>query len=145
MIKRIMVPTDGSDFSRKALKTALDLARKFQAEIVLLYVPHTPEAYWGYNPAFTITVTDEQKKQIKDAGDKTIKYTLKDFDLSDIVMKTKIIQGNPSNVILEEVSNEKIDLIIMGSHGYGVMAGAVLGSVSQRVLRKSTCSVLIAK
>jgi nucleotide-binding universal stress UspA family protein len=142
MYKRIMVPTDASEYSRRALITALELARKFQAKVVLLVVMYTPEAYWDYNPAYTIEIT---KEQIEGTGEHTLMATLEGIDVGDVPLKKKKIQGHPSTVILEEISNENIDLVVMGSHGYGPIAGTVLGSVSQRVLRKSTCPVLIVK
>ncbi len=137
-----MVPTDASEFSRRALTAALEMARMFQAEVVLLFVTYVPEAYWGYNPAYTIEIS---KDEISETGNQVLRDTLAGIDLGDVPLKKKSIPGHPSSVILEEVSNENIDLIVMGSHGYGPIARAVLGSVSQRVLRKSTCSVLIVK
>jgi len=142
MYKRIMVPTDASEYSRRALISALELARKFQAEVVLLFVMYTPEAYWEYNPAYSIEVS---KELIEETGERTLEATLKGIEVGDVPLKKKKIQGHPSTVILEEISNENIDLVVMGSHGYGPIARAVLGSVSQRVLRKSTCPVLIVK
>ncbi len=142
MYKRIMVPTDASEYSRRALMTALEIARKFQAEVVLLSVMYTPEAYWGYNPAYTIEISQEQ---IEETGDHTLMATLEGIEVGDVSLKKKKIQGHPSTVILEQINNQTIDLVVMGSHGYGPIAGAVLGSVSQRVLRKSTCPVLIVK
>ena len=142
MYKRILVPTDASVYSRRALVSALEIARKFQSEVVLLFVTYTPEAYWGYNPAYTIEVS---KEQIEETGNHTLMATLEGVEVGDVPLKQKKISGHPSSVILEEISNENIDIIVMGSHGYGPVAGAVLGSVSQRVLRKSTCPVLIVK
>jgi nucleotide-binding universal stress UspA family protein len=142
MFKKILVATDASEYSRRALETALDLARKFQAKIELLFVAYTPDAYWGYNSAYTIEVTLEQ---IEERGQLTLEQTLKGIDVKDVPLEKKIMQGHPSTVILEEIINENIDLVVMGSHGYGPIAGAVLGSVSQRVLRKAKCPVLIVK
>ncbi|HZK83807.1 MAG TPA: universal stress protein [Desulfosporosinus sp.] len=142
MYKKIMVPTDASEYSRRALITALEVARKFQAEVVLLFVTYIPEAYWGYNPAYTIEISQEQ---IAEMGDQTLMAALAGIDVGDVPLKKKKIQGHPSTVILEEINKENIDLVVMGSHGYGPIAGAVLGSVSQRVLRKSPCHVLIVK
>ncbi|HBW36316.1 universal stress protein [Desulfosporosinus sp. BICA1-9] len=142
MYKRIMVPTDASEYSRRSLIAALELARKFQGEVVLLFVTYTPEAYWGYNPAYTIEVS---KEQIEETAEQTLMATLEGIDVGDVPLKKKKIPGHPSSVILEEIGNENIDLVVMGSHGYGPIAGTVLGSVSQRVLRKSTCPVLIVK
>jgi len=142
MYKKIMVPTDASEYSRRALITALELARKFQAEVVILFVPYTPEAYLGYNPAYTIEISQEQ---IEETGEHMLMTTLEGIDVGDVLLKKKKIQGHPASVILEEISNENIDLVVMGSHGYGPIAGAMLGSVSQHVLQKATCPVLIVK
>ena len=142
MYKKIMVPTDASEYSRRALITALELARKFQAEVVLLFVTYTPEAYWGYNPAYTIEIS---KEQIEETGKHTLMAALAGIDVGDVPLQKQTIAGHPSNVILAEIVNQDIDLVVMGSHGYGPIAGSVLGSVSQRVLRKATCPVLVVK
>ncbi len=142
MYKKIMVPTDASEYSRRSLVTALELARKLESEVVLLFVTYTPQAYWGYNPAYSIEVS---QAQIEDIGERTLQATLEGIEVGDVPLKQMKIQGHPSSVILEEVINQNIDLVVMGSHGYGPIAGAVLGSVSQRVLRKAGCPVLIVK
>jgi len=51
--------------------------------------------------------------------------------------------GNPVEVILQEVDQKNYDVIIMGAHGHGAIAGAVMGSVSRRVVRRSTTPVLV--
>lgn len=142
MYKRILVPSDASEYSRRALVSALELARKFQAEVVLLSVTYGAESYWGYNPAYSIKVA---KELIEETGDHMLNATLDGIEVGDVPLKKKKIQGYPSTIILEEIINENIDLVVMGSHGYGPIARTVLGSVSQRVLRKSTCPVLIVK
>jgi len=144
MFKRILVPTDASEYSRRALQTALDLARELQSEIELLFVTFTPEGYWGYNMAYLMQ--EITPNQIEKAGKLTLEATLKGIDVKDVPLKERMIQGqHPSSVILEEIINENIDLVVMGSHGYGPIHGAALGSVSQRVLRKAACPVLIVK
>lgn len=142
MFKKILVATDASEYSRRALQSALDLARKFQAEVELLFVAYTPEAYWGYNSAYSIQIS---RDEIEERGKLTLEAAVEGIDISDVPLKKKMIQGHPSTVIIEEVDNENIDLVVMGSHGYGPITGAVLGSVSQRVLRKAKCPVLIVK
>lgn len=142
MFKKILVATDASEYSRRALQTALELAQKFQAKIILLFVGYTPEAYWGYNMAYTIEITREQ---VEERGKLTLEATLEGIDVNDVSLEKKVIQGHPSSVIIDAVVKENIDLVVMGSHGYGPIAGAVLGSVSQRVLRRAACPVLIVK
>ena len=142
MFKRILVPTDASEYSRRALETALELARSFQAEVTLLHVSYTPQAYWGYTISYGITVTPEQ---LEENGELAIEATLVGMDSTSVVLHKKVESGHPVTIILEELKKENIDLIVMGSHGYGPISGSVLGSVSQRVLQRATCPVLIIK
>lgn len=142
MFKKILVPTDASEYSRRALRTALDLARTFQAEIDLLHVIYTPQAYWGYTISYGITVTQEQ---LEENGKLALDVTLAGIDTDSVVINKKVESGHPVSIILDEIEKEKIELVVMGSHGYGPISGSVLGSVSQRVLQKAGCPVLIIK
>jgi len=142
LFKRILVPTDASEYSRRALKMAIELAQSVQAEVVLLHVSYTPQAYWGYTISYGITVTQEQLDQ---NGELALEATLTGIDTDQVVISKRIESGHPVTIILEEIKKSDIDLIIMGSHGYGAIAGSVLGSVSQRVLQRASCPVLIIK
>ncbi|HZK85946.1 MAG TPA: universal stress protein [Desulfosporosinus sp.] len=142
MFKRILVPTDASEYSRRALKTALELARSIQAEIVLLHVSYTPQAYWGYTISYGITVTQEQLDQ---NGELALDATMAGIDSEQVVINKRVESGHPVTIIVEQIKKDNIDLVIMGSHGYGAIAGSVLGSVSQRVLQRASCPVLIIK
>lgn len=142
MFKKILVATDASEYSRRALKTALEIARTFQADVELLFVTYIREAYWGYNVAYTVLIPPEQ---IEEAGELALKATLEGMDVSDVTLTKKQVQGYPASVILEEIAKENIDLVVMGSHGYGPITGSVLGSVSQRVVQRAKCPVLIVK
>lgn len=140
-MKKILVATDASEYSRQALRSALELARKFHSEVELLIVMDKQRAY-------AVNLLDEHVnwlEQIEQGGELAIRATLEGIDISDVTLTKKIVQGKPANMILQEIENENIDLVVMGSHGYGAVTGAILGSVSQRVLHGAKCSVLIAK
>lgn len=137
-MKKILVATDASEYSRKALQKAMELARIFQSEIELLSVVNIEEVKsygQGINP----------QEQIEYLGEQAIKATLEGIDSSDVTITKKTMQGKPANMILQEIEDQKIDIVVMGSHGYGAVTGAILGSVSQRVLHGAKCSVFIAK
>jgi nucleotide-binding universal stress UspA family protein len=142
MFKKILVPTDASEFSRRALKAAIGLAQTFQAEVELLHVSYTPQAFWGYTISYGITVTQDQ---LDHSGEMALEVTLTGVDSTKVVINKKVKSGHPVTIILDEVKSQGIDLVVMGSHGYGPITGSVLGSVSQRVLQKSSCPVLIIK
>lgn len=140
-MKKILVATDASEYSRQALKTALVLARKFQSEIELLFVMYRPLVYDVNQLDMDLLSPD----LLAESGEMALKATLEGIDVTGVTLTTKILQGKPANMILREIESENIDLVVMGSHGYGAISGAILGSVSQRVLHGSKCSVLIAK
>ncbi|HZK53145.1 MAG TPA: universal stress protein [Desulfosporosinus sp.] len=142
MFKRILVPTDASEYSRRALKTALELARAVNAEVVLLHVSYTPQAYWGYTISYGITVTQEQLDQ---NGELALEATLTGIETEPVVITKRVESGHPVTIVVEQIKKDNIDLVVMGSHGYGAIAGSVLGSVSQRVLQRASCPVLIIK
>lgn len=141
MFKRILVPTDGSESSRHALIEALELAKKFDSEIELFHVTQTQQAYYGYDEGYSILINPDQ---IEKNGELALKFTLKGIDVGDVHLSKKHVSGNAASSILEEIKR-KFDLVIMGTRGHGPFAGAIVGSVTQRVLAHSHCPVLIVK
>ena len=141
MFKRILVPTDGSESSRHALKVALDLAKKFNSEIELFHVTPTQEAYYGFDGGYSILIDQDQMDK---NGELALEFTLKGMEVGDISLSKKHASGNAANTILEEIRRE-FDLVIMGTVGHGVISGAIVGSVTQRVLAHSQIPVLIVK
>ena len=149
-MQKILVATDASDYSRRALKSALELARKFNAEIELLYVMVDPVLY-QYNDVNEFSQISYYEnsffspEQIEHQGDLVLNAALEGADLSGVNLKKVKLHGHPASVILEEAEREHADLIVMGSHGYGAIIGSILGSVSQKVVHGAKCSVLIVK
>lgn len=141
MFTKILVTTDGSENSQRALKVALQMAKQFEAEIELLHVTFTPEAL-GYTLSNGITVP---QKQFDINGEQALLATLNAIDPENVPVRKKQIPGHPAAAILEEIKKEKFELVVMGSRGYGPLAGSLLGSVSQRVLHRAACPVLIVK
>ncbi len=141
MFKRILVPTDISEYSHRALITALNLARQFNSEVELFHVTYNPEAYWGYTVSYGLVVSQEE---IDQGGEAALEAALAGIEVGDIVFHKKHISGHPASAILEEAKRD-FDLIVMGSHGHGPISGAVLGSVTQKVLAHSLCPVLVVK
>lgn len=141
MFKNILVPTDASETAQHALKVALEIAQKFGSRIVLLHVVFTPEAL-GYTLSGGISVPQEE---ISIYGEEALTAALAGIDPGKVPIEKKLIPGHPAVAILEEIKNGQIDLVVMGNRGYGPIAGSLLGSVSQRVLSKAECPVMIVK
>ncbi|SHN68417.1 universal stress protein [Desulfitobacterium chlororespirans] len=141
MFAKILVPTDGSEYSRRALLTALEIGKKFNAEVILLNVLMTPEAL-GYLLTEDATV---MQQQFNPNGEATLAATTKNVDLEGVRLTCRVKPGYPALVILEEIVSEGIDLVVMGYRGYTSLAGTFMGSVSQKVLAKTSRPVLLIK
>ena len=141
MFTKILVPTDGSEYSRRALSVALEVARKFNAEIILLNVLITPEAL-GY-----VLTNDETvvQQQFNLNGEATLAATTKNLELEGVKLVRRLKPGYPASVIVDEIISEDIDLVVMGYRGYTSLAGSFMGSVSQKVLAKTSRPVLLIK
>jgi Universal stress protein UspA and related nucleotide-binding proteins len=141
MFKTILVPTDASESAKRAFLLAIDLAKEFSSRIVLLHVVFTPEAL-GYTLSSGITVPQEE---ISISGREVLNVASKGIDSGNVSIEKKQIPGHPAVAILEEIKNEKVDLVVMGNRGYGPITGSLLGSISQRVLSRAECPVMIVK
>lgn len=135
----ILVPTDGSLGSIRALEFAVDLAKKTAGEIILLNVQpnfSTPNAKLlfskkdveEYTEAIATEALEKAKGIMEEAG---VPYC------------TKVRVGIPTVEICEEVKESKVNLIVMGYRGLGAIARTVLGSVSYGVLHEKPCPVTI--
>lgn len=142
MIQSILVPVDGSEPSKKALDFACELAKKFNAELSILYVVEATDAdQYLFMGSARVTIPGAQEEVMKtgqsvvDAAEQIAK------DHGCDLSHKKVVLGSAANAILDYAENHTIDTIIMGSRGLGNVAGLLLGSVSHKVahLAKCTC------
>ncbi|HEY8904873.1 MAG TPA: universal stress protein [Rhodoferax sp.] len=147
MYQKILVATDGSNLSKKAVSSAIELAALTGAALVVIKViPRYPQSYFEGGLALQATevgrieqqwaeegqaVVDEVKKQAEQEGVKTRALTVK----SDIV----------SDAIIAAAKKSKCDLIVMASHGRRGVKRLLLGSETQQVLTHSHIPVLVLR
>jgi len=150
MVKKILVPIDGSEHSDKALDYALDLAEKYSAEINLLSVAQpfiaAGPSFIGY-PMTVPLDTASYVKDIETAHEKILEEAHKKAKKikPDIKVSKQLVNGRPADRIVEVANKRGCDLIVMGSRGVGGIKGLFLGSVSDRVADQAHCPVLIVK
>lgn len=138
-IKTILNPVDGSDHSMNSTECALELARAFQAKIVLLHC-HAKFPSFVAEPNFQNAVS-----RIIEASEILVEPYKKKMEQSGVEFDIRLLEGSPGSRIPEVARIEKIDLIVMGSRGVSDFAGLLLGSVAHQVLHKAHCPVFIAK
>jgi nucleotide-binding universal stress UspA family protein len=152
MYKKILLPTDGSENSKRANKHALWIADKSNADIVIMYViePHFPELATGL-PLSTLPTPDERFYEgIREEGHQIIdnfKQELEDVQCKGICkntnLKSIITEGKPSNEIVNILDKENIDLVVMGTSGRHGLDRFVVGSVTERVVRNARKPVMV--
>jgi nucleotide-binding universal stress UspA family protein len=150
LIKKILVPIDGSEHSNNALKFGLDLAEKYEAELMLLSVAQ-PVVVTGpmfiTQPMMPPTSTAMYVESIESAHKKMLEKTYRKAkeEKPNLKLSKKLINGRPADRIVEIANKENFDLIVMGSRGAGGVKEFFLGSVSDRVADEAHCPVLLVK
>lgn len=132
---RILVAIDGSADAAAALRHAVDLARDQNALMTLLTVAPPQPTPVGAATSAPPDLHACHEKLLREATD-SIPF--------DIGVTTRLERGNPAETILRIVA-EGHDLVVMGSHGHSRVHRALLGSVSERVLKASTVPVLLMR
>ncbi|MEJ2242719.1 MAG: universal stress protein [Candidatus Bathyarchaeota archaeon] len=150
MIKKILVPVDGSEHSNKALDYALDLAEKYSANIKLLTVAQpviVSESMFLSQPMMPPETTVMYVNEIETAHKKILQNAYKKAKKAKpkIKISKQLENGRPADIITEIANSQDFDLIVMGSRGIGGIKEFFLGSVSDRVADKAHCPVLIVK
>jgi nucleotide-binding universal stress UspA family protein len=140
MYDRILVPTDGSPEGEHALEHAFDLARAHDAAIRVIYVANV--ASYGGLPMET--AWEGIGNALRAEGQEAVARVEK-IAPDDIEIETAVLEGSPSRVIVEEASPENCDLVIMGTHGRGGIDRLLLGSVTERVVRRAAVPVLTVR
>lgn len=139
MYRRILCATDGSPASQNAILHARDLAQKCEAEIVLVHVFRNIEEF-GKSPYFS-EIEAERKK----AGETVIGQAMEELRDSGLTVHVEPAEGHPAEAIINVARVRNCDLIVMGSRGLGTFQELLLGSVSDKVVRRAPCPVLIVR
>jgi nucleotide-binding universal stress UspA family protein len=140
MYDTILVPTDGSDHALRAAAHALALGEAFDATVHVLGVVDVDAAAGPINAG---GVSEEYVQRLRDDGRESIAAieTLADGDS----IQGHVVEGTPSNAILEFVDAQDVDLVSMGTHGRTGVRRFVAGRVTEDVLRQSPVPVLTAR
>jgi len=143
-LHRILVPTDFSKHSQNALTYAAAFAEKFGAELYLLHVVQDlalfiPDAV-TVAPPVTPPV-DQLTAAVRGALDKVIA----EYQLRRLTVHAEVREGTPFYEIIRFARDQNIDLIVMGTHGHTGLAHVLMGSVTEKVVRKAPCPVLTVR
>jgi len=143
-MKKILVPTDFSEFANKALQTAVAIAQKTGAEILLL---NANEMAVAALPIAEYYYYDKEKEQsylqmVNESLDKTLQKIASEMDLKDVKVSTLVESGLLVDVIEEVCKREQVDLVVMGTQGATGTKEMLIGSNTEKVVRNAPCPVL---
>jgi nucleotide-binding universal stress UspA family protein len=143
-LAKMLVPTDFSEDSEQAARYAVELAKRFQAEIHCVHVVDIPadllstSAYYmtGPSEAFLDQIREESKKNLETFAEK---------NLEGVQVRTAFLEGSPFVEILRYARDQQIDLVVIATHGRTGLRHVLFGSVAEKVVRKAPCPVLVVK
>lgn len=144
MIKKILVPTDGSDRAEHAAELAIDLAKATGAELLFVNVvdevspafAYELEAGAGYD---IYQIAEERRKY----GEEAVSRLKARAEAAGARAAVSVIEGHPWQEILAEVEKSGADHIVIGSHGRRALAAAVLGNVTVNVIHGAKVPVTV--
>ena len=147
MYQRILVATDGSNLSRKAVSSAVALAALAGAELVALkVVPRYPVSYFEGGIAIQAGEVARVEKQWADHGQAIVDAVQKTAQAKGIKARAITVKSDlVSEAIIAAAKKHKCDLIVMASHGRRGLSGFLLGSETQKVLTHSKVPVLVVR
>jgi nucleotide-binding universal stress UspA family protein len=140
-LKKVLVPIDFSDTSDVALRYGKALAAAFGSSLHVIHVVHEPYAQPWAVEAYGFSMASIQEDWIKEANAK-LEGVLTADDRRSLKATAITILGHPVSEILRFATDERIELIVMGTHGRGPLGHMVMGSVAERVVRHAPCPVL---
>ena len=149
MYSRILVPTDGSEFSDKAAKEAAKLAKELHSKLVLFHavpdykLPPLTEGFSAPNqPAQKQAAKEEREAEAR----QILAYAARNVNPAEGPVEQQfMVSDSPYEAIIKAAKKFECELIVMASHGRRGMSGVLLGSETQKVLTHSTIPVLVVR
>jgi nucleotide-binding universal stress UspA family protein len=141
--KEILIPTDFSEYSLRAIDYAVEIAQKFGSHLTLVYVVEpllqTADLTW------TTVDLEELNKAHSDTSEKQLAKLVGERIPKGVSCDARILFGKAFVEILKYAKGENADLIVMATHGRGAISHLLMGSTAEKVVRKASCPVLTVK
>ena len=138
--RHILAPTDFSEYSKQAVASALELAKKFGAKLSILHVvelpPYPVEGY--VPPSLTPTFLEDLERQ----ASQELAQVVPEAESAGVEVARLVAVGSPYRKIIDMAEAEQVDLIVMATAGRTGFSRLVMGSIAERVVRTASCPVL---
>lgn len=140
-LRRILLPTDFSTHSERALSLACTLAKRYGAHLDVLHVLDRSPDYLKYGSVAAAEFDDQGRamavEYLKDIGKK--------LEEDNFSVRTHLVEGVAADLIADDADRLGSEMIVMGTHGFTGISHALIGSVTERTLRLAPCSVLTTR
>jgi nucleotide-binding universal stress UspA family protein len=142
-LKKLLVPTDFSESARHALSYGISFAREYEAELQLLHVVENLTV--GYASDLFPVPMAEVFQEISGYAKAELAKLGEEARAKDVVVAEHVAQGKPSAEIIRFARENAVDMIVLGTHGKGMLDQALFGSTTERVVRRAPCPVLTVR
>lgn len=139
LFKKILIPTDGSEYTKAAVRKGLEMAKETGAEVTALYVVDQTSFINFPMDSTIVSVYTLLEKE----GEEAMEFVKKEAEMIGVKITTRIEEGSPSRKIVDLTAEH--DLVVMGTLGRTGFSKLLLGSVAERVVRFSKCPVLVVR
>jgi nucleotide-binding universal stress UspA family protein len=139
-MKSILLATDGSPTAEEATKRAVELAKLFDTELLVVTAWDIPYSTLGYA---AVPTNGELMRAAEEQAEKVANKAAATAEADGIPARTIVLRGFPIEVICTATEKFEPELIVLGSHGWGAMKRMLFGSVSTGVLHHTSVPVLV--
>ncbi len=141
LFRKILIATDGSEYTKRAVDHGIDLAKSTEAKLYAIYVIDTAafasipmDAAW-----------ESMYELLKQEGDEATRYVADKSEVDGLEVERLTIEGHPAEEIIKYAEKNSVDLIVMGTLGKSGLDRFLLGSVAEKVVRNSKIPVLVVR
>jgi len=142
-LKKVLVPTDFSESARHALTYGTSFAREYEAELTLLHVVENLTV--GYASDLFPVPMQEVFQEISGYAKTELAKLGALARERKVSVVEQVVQGKPSAEIIRYARETEVDMIVLGTHGKGMLDQALFGSTTERVVRRAPCPVLTVR
>lgn len=140
--KKILVPWDGSGWSRRAIPHAVDIAQTNDSELTILYVFRPPGS--EYADQIALAGQEGQIQQLRDGVEQSLTGVAHELRSQGVKVRTLILESTGvASAICDYVRDEEVDLVVMSTHGRTGIARFLFGSVASKVMEEVKVPVLL--
>lgn len=140
-VKKILIATDGSDYSMRAAEFGISAAKLLNAEITVVYVVDMIVL----DQIAKVTEKEDTEKELKQDGQRYVKYIVDIAEKEGVKAASLVSKGRPFEQILHIARSLGMNLIVMGTYGRRGAERILIGSVAERVIEYASCPVLVVR